>query len=316
MLDDRGPRRMWGVVLSGGDGARLRPLVRRATGEDRPKQYAKLLGPRSLLGQTLDRLVLGISTERTVVVTVRPHTAYIAEEFQGAAAPPYVLVQPSDRGTAAGVLYAAHWIARRDAAATVALFPSDHFVLGEATLMARVVDVARFLDRHPGRIVLLGAQPTAPEGECGWIDPGPPLDGADGMVSAVRQLWQPSDPDAASCLAAGCLWNTAIVVARVSALIELGEAALPDMSGCLARLGRFAHSDDEPAAIHEAYALMPHASFARDVLEPHPDRLGVCPLPRVTWSGLGSPARVLDVLARMRVRPRWAEPAEPTAISA
>ena len=46
----------WAVVLAGGDGCRLRPLVQRLFGEDRPKQYVPLLGPSSLLKQTLDRV--------------------------------------------------------------------------------------------------------------------------------------------------------------------------------------------------------------------------------------------------------------------
>src|SRR5205823_4834953 len=50
----------WAIVLAGGEGVRLRPLVRRAMGDDRPKQYVKLLGPRTLLRQTLDRVGLGI----------------------------------------------------------------------------------------------------------------------------------------------------------------------------------------------------------------------------------------------------------------
>src|SRR6185503_544870 len=156
MTAARGP---WGVVLAGGEGVRLRPLVRRVVGEERPKQYVKLLGPRSLLQQTLDRVALGISPHRTVVVTVRRHVDYITEEFRSAAEPPYVLVQPEDRGTAAAILYAAQWIAWRDPGATIAVFPSDHFILGEATFMAHIQEVAGVLERHPDRVMLVGAQP-------------------------------------------------------------------------------------------------------------------------------------------------------------
>jgi mannose-1-phosphate guanylyltransferase len=35
-----------------------------------------------------------------------------------------------DRGTTAGILFPAHWVFRRDPDATMAVFPSDHFVLG------------------------------------------------------------------------------------------------------------------------------------------------------------------------------------------
>jgi mannose-1-phosphate guanylyltransferase len=51
-----GAEHVWAVVLAGGEGMRLRPLVRQVFGADRPKQYVRLLGPRTLLRQTLDRV--------------------------------------------------------------------------------------------------------------------------------------------------------------------------------------------------------------------------------------------------------------------
>jgi mannose-1-phosphate guanylyltransferase len=299
---------LWAVVLSGGEGVRLRQLVRQATGDERPKQYAKLLGPRSLLRQTLDRVALGVPVHRTMVVTVRRHTTCIAEEFAGSSEPPYVLVQPEDRGTAAGILYAARWIARRDPAATVAIFPSDHFILGEATFMAHIAEVACAVQRQPDRVVLLGAQPTSPEAEDGWIEPAAPMDGHDEVIWTVRRFWEnPSDEHAGLCLRAGCLWSTGVVVARAAALIRLGAEALPEMSARLAGIEPFLDSNEQGAAVRQAFALMSRTSFARAVLEPCPERLGVSRLPRVSWYGLGSPRRVFEVLARMRVRPTWAD---------
>ena len=305
MANPRGP---WAVVLAGGEGVRLRSLVHRMLGEERPKQYVKLLGPRSLLQQTLDRAALGISRDRTVVVLVRRHVGYLAEEFAGVGQPPYLLVQPEDRGTAAAILYAAHWIAWRDPAATIVVFPSDHFILGEATFMAHVQEVARAVERHPDRVMLLGGQPTSPEAEYGWIEPGPSIDGPLDIVSAVRRFWEkPSEAQAQASLAGGGLWNTAITVARARALVELGARALPEMSGRLAGLRGLLDSDRGISAVQEAYAPLARTSFSRAVLEPHPEHLGVSRLPRVTWCDLGSPGRVLHVLARMRVRPAWAD---------
>jgi mannose-1-phosphate guanylyltransferase len=314
MADARG---LWAIVLAGGEGVRLRPLVRRLLGEERPKQFVKLLGPRSLLRQTLDRVALGISPDRTVVVTVRKHAHYVAEDFTGAARPPFVLAQPDDRGTAAAILYAAQWIAWRDPAATLAVFPSDHFILGEATFMARVQEVGGAIDRHPDRVVLLGGQPTSPETEYGWIEPGAPLDGHNDVVAGVRRFREkPSEADAQTCLSTGCLWNTAITVARARALLELGARALPETSSRFAGLQRFLDSNQELTAVEDAYAHVVRASFSRAVLEPHPELLGVSALPRVTWCDLGSPRRVLHVLARMRVRPAWADLIDPPAAPA
>ncbi len=102
------------VVLAGGEGVRLRPLVRQICGDERPKQYVPLLESRSLLQQTIDRLAPSIPPERTVLVTMRSHAGYLARVL-GDLHYPRVLAQPEDRGTAAAVLLAAHWILARDA---------------------------------------------------------------------------------------------------------------------------------------------------------------------------------------------------------
>src|SRR5262245_13189256 len=157
-------RDFWGIVLAGGEGVRLRPLVRRALGDDRPKQYVPLFGARSLLGQTLDRIGLAIPGDQTIVVTMGQHAAYTDEEFAGRRAP-RVLAQPADRGTATAILYPVWQVAAQDPEAIVAVFPSDHFIAPELLFMAYVAEVGVWVDQHPDRLVLLGAQPTTPEVE-------------------------------------------------------------------------------------------------------------------------------------------------------
>jgi len=295
-------RHAWAIVLAGGEGRRLRPLVRRLCGDERPKQYVKLLGARTLLRETLDRIELAIPSERTVVVTMSRHAGYLAEEFPGPERP-HLLVQPGDRGTAAAVAYAAHWVAWRDPEATVAIFPSDHFVPAAARFMAHVAEVAAWVERRPDRIVLLGAPPTTPEVQYGWIEPGETLgEVTTGPVRAVRQFWEkPTLDRARAYLAAGHLWNTSVIVAKVAALVEAGRRGTPVVSDRIGRLRQFAGTPDEIAAAHQAYLLMPKANFSRAVLESCPDVLAVSQLPRVVWSDLGSPRRVIDTLRRLGI---------------
>src|SRR5262245_23032920 len=294
----------WAVVLAGGEGIRLRSLVRQVLGDDRPKQYVRLLGPRTLLRQTLDRVSLAIPADRTLIVTVRQHAGYISEEFAGAAHAP-ILPQPFDRGTAAGVLYPAHWIAWRNPEATVAIFPSDHFILGEAAFMAHVAEVAAWVDRNPERLVLLGAQPTSPEVEYGWIEPDETLGQlSTGAIRGVRQFWEkPAVSRARTCLAAGHLWNTSVMVGKVATLVQAGWQALPGLSDRLARIEPFVGTEEEGDAVRQAYELMPKANFSRAVLEACPEMLAVSRMPRIVWSDLGSPHRVMEALTRMRIRP-------------
>lgn len=302
---------LWAIVLAGGEGVRLRALTRRLYGEDRPKQYAALVGSQSLLRRTLDRVTLAIPRKRTVVVTVRAHALYIAAEF-GRSSAPRVLVQPEDRGTAAGILFPAYWIHWRDPEATVAVFPSDHFILEETAFMGHVMEVATFVSRDPRWLFLLGARPTAPETEYGWIEPGEPL----GMIAAdpiwrVRRFREkPSAEAAHACFADGCLWNTFVFVTKVSTLLHAGQQLLPQLTDRLVRIAPFADTEDESRAVERAYALTPRANFSRAILEPCPPFLAVSRLPALTWCDWGTPERVFQSLRKAGISPPWLAEAE------
>src|SRR5215468_10804400 len=139
----------WAVVLAGGEGVRLRPLVHRLYGgEDRPKQFASLVGSRSMLRQPLDRVRLAIPAGRTVLVTNQRHDRYLVQALDGAPVRS-ILAQPEDRGTAAAVMLPVYMIHAREPGAVVAVFPSDQFVMEEAVFMDHLDAVVETVQAHP-----------------------------------------------------------------------------------------------------------------------------------------------------------------------
>ncbi|HZS32464.1 MAG TPA: sugar phosphate nucleotidyltransferase [Methylomirabilota bacterium] len=308
-MGNAAPRQnLWAIILAGGEGVRLRPLIRRLFGDDRPKQYARLLGSRSLLGQTVARAGLAVPRDRMVVVTHRAHGHYVAAEF-GDGPGLAVLPQPYDRGTAAGVLYPACWISWRDPDAIVAVFPSDHFILEEARFMQHVVAAAELVRRSPERLVLLGARPTRPEPEYGWIQPAARITELEGEpVSEVEAFWEKPSPDVARrCFAQGHLWNTFVFVGTVQTLIDTGRRHVPMLVRRLERIGAFAGTPHEAWATHQAYLLAPRANFSQDILEACPERLAVSRLPNLTWCDWGTPERVIESLRAAGLAPFWVD---------
>ncbi|MGC4053007.1 MAG: hypothetical protein QM757_27105 [Paludibaculum sp.] len=69
----------WGVLLAGSDCGRLRSLTISIEGDERPKQFCRVLGARSLFVETLRRIAPLFDTGRTIaVVTKKPsHTMRI-----------------------------------------------------------------------------------------------------------------------------------------------------------------------------------------------------------------------------------------------
>jgi mannose-1-phosphate guanylyltransferase len=255
-----------------------------------------------MLSQTLARVDLRIPRERTVVASLASHSSYLKSERL---APATVLLQPSDRGTGPGVLLPVHWIHSRDPEATVAVFPSDHIVDPEAIFMDRVAEAAAYVNRHSERVVLLGASPTGPETEYGWIETGETVGWAcGGPVRAVRRfIEKPPTTTAHACYTRGDLWNTLVFVARASLLVDIGRQFLWGVHATLSRLGR----DHGRTGLRRAYAAMPTANFSTAVLENCTPVLRVAELTGVTWSDLGSPRRAVESVRRFGAGSAWLE---------
>jgi mannose-1-phosphate guanylyltransferase len=303
------PRRAessWAVVLAGGEGARLRPLVRRIHPDGRPKQYSVLMGSRSMLGHTLERVSLAVPADRTAVVVTRAHAAFFSRDVSlrhGSK----VLVQPADRGTAAGVLLPVYWIASRDPLATVTVFPSDHFVRDRLAFMSHVGRLSAIAARHPNWIFLVGAPPDGPDTGYGWIEPGSPLETSENEgVRIVRGFREKPDAESAqACMDGGGLWNTFVMVARASALIKAGRRTLPGLHEQLTRAAAAFETASETDAIDRAYDSIPTSNFSEAILASSSSMLAVSTLPPLSWSDWGTPDRVIATLQNEGIAPPW-----------
>ena len=210
----------WAMILAGGEGARLQPLTRRISGDERPKQFCSIVGPDSLLEQTRRRTALLVDPSRTLLILTRAHEAFYAP-LLGKTTTATAVVQPLGRGTAAAILYGLVRVAAISPAAAVAIVPSDHYVADERRFMAYVAAGFASLDCHPELVVLLGIEPDSAETEYGWIEPGEPVPGS--PLLRGRGFWEKPTPMlAARLLARGCLWNSFVVVGGVSTLLQLG----------------------------------------------------------------------------------------------
>jgi mannose-1-phosphate guanylyltransferase len=89
--------------LAGREGTRLASITRAVYGREVPKQFAALGTERTFLQQTMDRIAPLVPAERTVVVVSESDAAIAEEQLAGYPGRRLVL-QPSRRGTTAGLL--------------------------------------------------------------------------------------------------------------------------------------------------------------------------------------------------------------------
>lgn len=143
-----------GIILAGGDGTRLSALTRRLAGDDRPKQFCRLIGAETLLEQTHRRARRLIGPERLLTVVTRHHERFYLPALAGAD-PRSIVAQPSNRGTAPAVVYGLLRLAHVAPARPVVMLPSDHYISDDEAFMARVEGALETVEARPESVVLL-----------------------------------------------------------------------------------------------------------------------------------------------------------------
>jgi len=300
-------RSWWGLILAGGDGVRLRPLTRQIAGDERPKQFCRVLGRDTLVEQTLRRVTLLVSPDRILAAVVRTHERFYAPLLANVSAR-CLLVQPENRGSAPAILYALHHLLRLAPTGPVAIFPADHYVSDDRTFMAHIKGAFDVVLARPDLVVLLGIAPDTDEVEYGWIEPADPIRGLGPWpVFSVRNFWEkPSRAIADTLRARGCLWNSFVMVAYPSALLSLMRNTVPALVAAFAGVESRLRTPSEDDSLRRLYARLTSTDFSKQVLATRPASLAVLPLSGVGWSDLGEPRRVMATLARIGMPPEWA----------
>jgi mannose-1-phosphate guanylyltransferase len=291
-----GPGATWVIVLAGGEGTRLAPLTTALYGRPLPKQFATLAGKRSLLQATLIR-ARSLAPWPRVLVVANEQYLDLAERQCREVGGAMVVAQPSNRGTAAGLLLPLAHIHAADAAARVVVLPSDHYVSRPRVLEEWLGDVAALRPRAEDGILLVGVRPDAPMSDYGWIVPGSALTiGQPAIHEVAGFVEKPRREVAAALMRKGALWNTFIMCGHAGAF---WTAARQGLGGHAARFMELAGALGAPGAsgqLRRLYTELPEASFSIDVLQRAPS-LRVAAAPPCGWSDWGTPDRVLDSLA-------------------
>src|SRR5919197_460160 len=218
----------WALILAGGDGLRLRSLTRRIAGDERPKQFCRVLSGETLLEETVSRVATVVSPDHILTAVVWAHERFYAPLL--ASVPSRcVLIQPENRGSAPAILHGLLRLLAIAATEPVAVFPSDHYVADTRAFMTHVNGAFEVVLARPDLVVLVGIGPDTDEVEYGWIEPGEPIRGSwPWPLFRVRNFWEkPSRTMAKALQARGCLWNSFVVVAYPSALLALMRTAVP-----------------------------------------------------------------------------------------
>jgi len=270
------------VILCGGAGTRLWPVSR----QQFPKQLLPIIGDRTLLQQTAERLS-GPEFDPPIVVSGEEQRFFIKRQLQDIGAlVEAILLEPSGRNTAPAAALAASWVCRDGGDELMLLMPSDHVIGDRRAFLKAVATGAPHAEG--GAIVTFGAEPSGPNTQYGYIEAESDEGFGDGAFPIACFHEKPSVEKARDYIASGRFyWNAGIFLVKASVLLGEMRRLLPDTLDTIDEAVREACSDGSfvrPAA--EAFNRAENISIDHGIMERTDD--GVVVPVQMDWSDVGS----------------------------
>lgn len=291
---------MYGVILAGGSGTRFWPKSR----ELYPKQLLNIFGQKTMIQNTVERLLPLIPIENIMVVTNDLHAIETCHQLAGYGfKPSQLLAEPLGRNTAAAIALAAHVLFSKNASDKVmAVFPADHIVFDpEVFLQTLQTATAAARKNH---IVTLGVKPTRPDTGYGYIKKCAPLGTLNDVFQVERFVEKPDLNTAKSYLAQGdYFWNCGVFLWKVSTVLEEIKTYMPDLSAKMAGItehiidhkGKFIYRTLNPEG-REIYQSLSSISIDYGVMEKSGKTVIVPSL--MQWNDVGSWSSLEDIFPK------------------
>lgn len=255
------------VVMAGGVGSRFWPASRTA----RPKQLLRLVGARTMIQDTVDRLAGLVPSERIMIVTNQSLVASIAAQLpeldKGS-----IIGEPCKRDTAPCVGLAAALMQQTDPDATMVVMPADHAIQTSDRFRDAVRQATALVEEQPTRLVTFGIRPTYASESFGYIERGKPVAGHPDVFAVKKFREKPSAEVAEQYVAAGnCYWNAGIFVWKAAAILEALRTFEPEMYGHLQTIADSRAGEKFSQTLETEFSAIQGKSIDYAVMEKHQD---------------------------------------------
>lgn len=215
------------LIMAGGSGTRFWPESRKA----RPKQYLQLIGNKSMIRMTFERLNSLINKEDIYVVTTKEQIGLIFEHLPELAKE-QIIIEPFPMNTAPCLALSIAYLKTRYTEDDVVLAcPADHVIEDEGAFINIVKKANKVLNETS--LITFGIKPTYPSTGYGYIEKG---DAIDDIMFHVKQFKEKPNIDTArDFLSTGnFLWNSGIFMWSITAITSAFKSYTPDLYNLIA----------------------------------------------------------------------------------
>jgi mannose-1-phosphate guanylyltransferase/mannose-6-phosphate isomerase len=271
------------AILAGGSGTRLWPLSR----ELHPKQFLSLLGERTMLQLTLDRLAGIDGLDEPIVVCNHEHRFLVAQQLQSAATQnAEIVLEPCGRNTAPAVAIAAMRALERAQSALLLVVPADHAVHPAEQFRRCITDGVEAA--QGGAFVTFGVSPKTAETGYGYVKAAAPSEWGAPVYRVEHFVEKPPLNEASEYLLSGSYyWNSGVFLFSAAAFLDELERHAPDiLASCRSAYEECRTDLDFLRLGEEPFSDCRSESVDKAVLE-KTDRAVLVPM-KLQWSDVGS----------------------------
>jgi len=272
-----------GVILAGGRGERFWPLSRNF----RPKQLLRLISSKTMLEETIDRILPLIPYERLIIVTSEDMVEPILKEIPGLNHD-NILAEPMGRDTCLAIGLAAEHIKKHDPDGVMVVLSADHIIKPAEKLMA-IISAGSQIASEEDRIVTIGINPTRPETGYGYIKLRKPYREINGIsIYEVDSFTEKPRAVVAQEYYYGRkhLWNSGMFIWSVATILKAIRDCQEEMSRRLDEYAVQIGSGDEIPARRQLYESSNPISIDFAVLENAENVLTI--KADIIWDDVGS----------------------------
>jgi mannose-1-phosphate guanylyltransferase len=271
------------VIMAGGRGERFWPRSRMT----KPKQFLNLIGEKSMLQLTVERLEGLVGITDTYVVAAADFKDIILEQVP-LLPEENVIVEPFGRDTAAAIGLAAMVLGRKNPQEVIIVLPADHYI-GNVGEFQKVLWSAVTAAAQGDNVVTLGITPHSPETGYGYIHRGE-LEGVTGGISTYRALQfmeKPNYERALEFMSSGdYFWNSGMFVWRIDLVRAMIDKYIPELAAGLQDIESRLDTDAYAKTLEDVYAALPRVSVDYGLME-HADNVLLIPCD-FGWDDIGN----------------------------